>query len=415
MNFPVYYEFFCGARIIAGHDGLERIPLLLEELGVANPIILTDKGVVGAGLLAIVLASLRSEMRDVTVFDDIPPDSDILVVNRIAREYKKNACDSIIAVGGGSVIDTAKGVNALVSEDESDLFNLKGAGRIKRQLKPFIAMPTTSGTGSEATLVAVVKDNEKKVKCIFTSVFLQPNIAILDSRMTLTLPPAVTAATGMDALTHAMEAYYCLQKNPISDSHALLAVELISQNLLKIMENPHDKEGRLNLAIASNLAGIAFANSMVGMVHTLGHSFGAVCGVPHGVCMAVLLPYGLEYNMHKKSKEIGQLLLPLVGVEEYQKTPFRLRGERVVSIIREMNSSLNKITEGKHPLRFKDILGRDGRQLIREEDLATVAKVARNDGSIFMNPEELNYEDLLMVATASFAGNPLDVKQIKKG
>ncbi|MEI7591323.1 MAG: iron-containing alcohol dehydrogenase, partial [Deltaproteobacteria bacterium] len=249
---------------------------------------------------------------------------------------------------------------------------------------------------------------------IFTSGFLQPDFAFLDSRMTLTLPPAVTAATGMDALTHAMEAYYCLQKNPLSDAHALLAIKLIKENLLATVKNGADKESRLALATASNLAGIAFANSMVGMVHTLGHSFGALCGVPHGICMAILLPYGLEYNMHKSEEFISQMLLPLVGATIYQNTPKDKRGEMVVSIVRQLNQDLHDATGGKHALCFKDMKNAIGEQLVKEDALPEIAKIAQNDGSIFMNPEDLDFDDLLMVAECAWSGTRIDVAKIKR-
>jgi alcohol dehydrogenase len=174
----------------------------------------------------------------------------------------------IVAVGGGSVMDTAKGVNIVVSENADDLMQFSGAGNLTRPLKPLVAIPTTAGTGSEVTLVAVIADPARNLKMPFTSYFLMPDIAVLDPRMTLTLPPAITAATAMDALTHAIEAYTCLAKNPLSDAHAQLAIELIGQNLLKVINVPENANGRLALAVAATLAGVAFSNAMVGMVHT---------------------------------------------------------------------------------------------------------------------------------------------------
>jgi len=419
VSFPSYYEFACQTKVFAGGAVLEQMPAVFCNLRIENPLFLTDKGVIEAGLLKIVREALFAKSgatgRELTIFDDIPADSDLSVVKKIAQIHEAQRCDAIVAIGGGSVLDTAKGVNLLVSEHAEDLLTLKGAGKIRCRLQPLIAVPTTSGTGSEVTAAAVIKDKENFAKCLFTSVFLQPDVAFLDSRMTLTLPSAITAATAMDALTHAMESYYCLQKNPLSDSCALLAVRLISQNLLKVMGNPQDEAARLSLAIASCLAGMAFSNAMVGMVHTLGHAFGALYGIPHGVCMAILLPYGLEYNMHKSHHLISQLLLPLGGFEEYQKTPLAEHGERVVRAVRDLNAALNKATNGKHPLCFKDIRDRGGHSLVKQEGLSKVARLAQNDGSIFMNPEELDFDDLLMVATSAFEGVPLALDRIKKG
>ncbi len=407
MVLPAYYEFCCRVQIVAGHQALEEIPALLKSLNAATPIIITDKGVTGAGLIPVVQAAMEGCAKAAVVEDDVPADSDLLTVTRIAERYREHHCDAIIAVGGGSVLDTAKGVNILVSEGSNDLIGFAGAGALKRHLKPLIAVPTTSGTGSEVTLVAVIADHEKQMKMLFTSHFLLPDAAVLDSRMTMTLPVAVTAATGMDAMTHAIEAYTCLAKNPLSDSHALRAIELISRNLLNVVKNPDDKDGRLALAIGANLAGIAFSNSMVGMVHTLGHSVGAVCGAPHGACMAVLLPYGLEYNRHKNGAFTAELLFPLAGASIYAKTPSHAHTDRVISFLRQLNDDLHEATEGRHPRSLNEMKDSRGTPLVSKETLPAIARKALGDGSIFYNPEELDYEDLLMVLNHAWEGTPL--------
>jgi len=249
----------------------------------------------------------------------------------------------------------------------------------------------------------------------FVSYFLLPDVAVLDSRMTLTLPPAITAATGMDALTHAMEAYTCLAKNPLSDAHALLAIDLISTHLVKVMKNPGDRDGRLALANAATLAGAAFSNAMVGMVHTLGHSVGSVCGVPHGVCMAILLPYGLEYNRHKNGHLTAELLLPLTGVDVYAKTPRDGRVDEVIARVRQLNQDLHEVSGGRHPRFFKEVADRNGNPMVPRERLTEIARTALGDGSVFYNPEELDYDDSLMVLEAAWEGRPLDTSWIKKG
>jgi len=415
MDLPGYYEFCCRVKIIAGHDALEKIPGALANLNAGKPMIVTDKGVAGAGLIGIVTDAMQSAVAVGAIADDVPPDSDLRVVNRLARVYGEKGCDSIIAVGGGSVMDTAKGVNIVVSERSDDLMKFSGANALKRALKPMIAIPTTAGTGSEVTLVAVIKDHEKHLKMLFVSYFLLPDVSIIDPRMTLTLPPAITAATGMDALSHAVEAYTCLAKNPLSDAHALTAINLISENLVKVTKNPGGKDSRLAMANAATLAGIAFSNSMVGMVHTLGHSVGSVCGVPHGVCMAVLLPYGLEYNMHKIGHLTAELLLPLAGAEVYAATSKQERAAKVVTLISRMNQDLHDATGGRHARFFKEVLDREGNQLVPRDILPAIAKAALSDGSIFYNPEELDYDDFLMVLEAAWEGKPLDASLIKKG
>ncbi|MCX5844740.1 MAG: iron-containing alcohol dehydrogenase, partial [Deltaproteobacteria bacterium] len=199
MDLPGYYEFCCRVKIIAGHDALEKIPGILASLRAERPMIITDKGVSGAGLINIVANAIKDGVTIGAIADDVPPDSDLRVVTRLAQEYREKGCDSLIAVGGGSVMDTAKGINIVVSEKADDLMKFSGANALKRPLKPLIAIPTTAGTGSEVTLVAVIKDHEKHLKMCFVSYFLLPDVSIVDSRMTLSLPPAITAATGMDA------------------------------------------------------------------------------------------------------------------------------------------------------------------------------------------------------------------------
>jgi alcohol dehydrogenase len=415
MDLPGYYEFCCRVKIIAGHNALEKIPAALSHLNAGKPMIVTDKGVAGAGLIDIVTNAIKDGVTIGAIADDVPPDSDLRVVNRLAQEYREKGCDSLIAVGGGSVMDTAKGINIVVSEKADDLMKFSGGHVLKRALKPLIAIPTTAGTGSEVTMVAVIKDHEKHLKMLFVSYFLLPDVSIVDSRMTLTLPPAISAATGMDALSHAVEAYTCLAKNPLSDAHAIAAITLIRENLIDVVKNPGDKNRRLAMANAATLAGIAFSNSMVGMVHTLGHSVGSVCGVPHGVAMAVLLPYGLEYNRHKNGHLTAELLLPLAGTNVYAVTSKDQRTDTVIALIRKMNQDLHDATGGRHARFFKEVLDKEGKQMVPREKLPDIAKTALSDGSIFYNPEDLDYNDFLMVMEAAWEGTPLDKSRIKKG
>jgi alcohol dehydrogenase len=415
MILPDYYEFCCRVKIVAGHDALEKIPDLLADMGAKKPLIITDKGVAAAGLITIVSQALQGRVAASLVADNVPPDSDLKVVNQLAQLYQSNACDSIIAVGGGSVMDTAKGVNIVVSENAKDLMAFSGAGALKRHLKPLVAVPTTAGTGSEVTLVAVIKDHDKHLKMIFTSYFLLPSVSVLDSRMTMTMPPFITAMTGMDALSHAMEGYYCIQKNPLSDTHSLAAVKMIYKYLPIVAKNPSDKDGRLAMSVAACLAGISFSNSMVGMVHNLGHATGAVCGVPHGMCMAILLPYGLEYNMPKCEEAIAELLLPMAGEAIYLATPKDQRAQKVVSLVRQMNEDLNSITGGRHVRFFSEVKDRDGRQMVPRDVLPQIAKAALMDGATIYNPEDSDYEDNLMVLEAAWEGKPLDRNKMKKG
>ena len=383
-----YYEFFCPVKVIAGNAALEHIPFELATLGAKNPLIITDKGVRANGLLTpIESAFTEADAKIAAIFDNVPPDSSLQTVRDVAKMYRDNGCDAILAIGGGSVIDTAKATNILVSEGGDDLLKYSGAHNLPKPLKPFFVIPTTSGTGSEVTMVAVVSDTEKNVKLPFASYYLMPHAAILDPRMTQTLPPHLTAMTAMDALTHAVEAYTCLAANPISDAYATGAIKKVSQNLFKVLESPEDAQGRLELAQASTMAGIAFSNSMVGVVHSLGHALGAVAHLPHGLCMNLFLPYVLEYNQDVNGDKIADLLLPLAGPEVYAHTPADQRAAKAISVIRGMRDELHSKTK------LPRTLQETGK--VKKEQLIEVAKKALDDGSIIYNPKEASLDDLI--------------------
>ncbi len=382
-----YYEFYCPVKVIAGHAALEHIPFELANLGAKRPLIITDKGVRANNLLAPLEAAFEStEAAVAAIFDDVPPDSSLETVRKAAQLYRSNNCDAIIAVGGGSVIDTSKATNILVSEGGDDLLQYSGAHNLPRPLKPFFVIPTTSGTGSEVTMVAVVSDTEKNVKMAFASNYLMPHAAVLDPRMTQTLPPHLTAMTAMDALTHAVEAYTCMAANPISDAYATAAIKKVCNNLFKVLDNPTDANGRLELAQASTMAGIAFSNSMVGLVHSLGHALGAVAHLPHGLCMNLFLPYVLEYNRDVNGDKIADLLLPLAGADVYAQTPAHLRADKAISTIQAMRDRLFSLTKLPRTLR------ETGK--VSETQFDEIADKALNDGSIIYNPKEASRKDL---------------------
>ena len=391
---PKYYEYYNPVKINAGEEALETIPFELNLLSAKRPILITDKGIVGAGLLKIVLNSFAdSELVVGAVFDETPTDSSLETVNQIVKIYKEQKCDSIIAVGGGSVIDTGKGVNIVVSEGTDDIRQFMGADRLKAPQKPLIVVPTTSGTGSEVTLVAVISDNKNNIKLPFTSNLLLPKVAILDTRMTLSLPAKITAATGMDALTHAIEAYTCLQKNPLSDAHAFMAIKLISENLIKTVKNGKDKKARFALANGSLMAGAAFSNSMVGAVHAIGHACGGVAHIPHGVAMSILLPHVMKFNMDVLEDLYGELLLPLAGAEVYAKTFAAQRANKAVRTIEKMRIELNQLAG------LANTLSDAG---VKKEQFESIAVKALDDGAMLPNPKNLTKSDVITILEEAF-------------
>ncbi|MFM5828944.1 iron-containing alcohol dehydrogenase [Aeromonas veronii] len=391
-----YYDFFCPVKLLAGEQALEQLASELASLGAHRPLLLTDKGVNATGLatlLANVLA--EGELPVAAIWDEIPADSSTAVVERIAKRYRELDCDSLVALGGGSVIDTAKAVNILTSMGGDHLLDYSGAGCLTRPLKPLAVVPTTAGTGSEVTLVAVIKDETSGRKVPFTSPFLLPQLAVLDPRLTQGLPLNITAATAMDAMTHAIEAFIGTAKNPVSDALALMAVEKIASALPQIIHDPQNKQLRLQLAEGSTLAGMAFSNSMVGLVHALGHSLGARCHLPHGLCMNLFLPTVLDYNRPEVDNELARLLLPLVGAERFAATPAHQRAEATITAIRTLRDTLWQAV--KLP-RTMNEAGVSDRSLLTE-----IRDLAVNDGALLFNRKDADREQLLTLLERAWA------------
>ena len=385
-----YYEFYCPVKILAGLKALEHLPAELAERGCAAPMVLTDKGVREAGLIKHVEITFEEAGLSVgPVFDDIPPDSSTDVVETIAREFRERNCDSLIAVGGGSVLDTAKAVNILVSEGGEFLREYVGAHKLTRPLKPLIAIATTAGTGSEVTTVAVIKDTHKQKKDSFQSSHLMPAVAVIDPRMTLTVPRVTTAATAMDALTHAVEAFTCIAKNPLSDAYATAAIRKIVTALPLVLTKPANTDARLELAEAATMAGIAFSNSMVGLVHAIGHSLGAVCHLHHGTCMSLLLPYVLEYNFDAIQDDLGVLLPLLAGDDLARATPPEERAKAAIAAIRDLRDAIFDATG------LPRSLSESGK--VEKLQFAKIADLSVDDGALMFNPVEADRSDVLSI------------------
>lgn len=392
---PDFYEFQHSTKIVSGLYGLENLSAELKQMSVKRPLFLSDEGLVKAGIVRQVSDSVeRNGIKWAAVYTEIPRDSSLDVVNQIAADYRSNQCDGLVALGGGSVIDTAKGVRMLLSQNGQDIRKMAGCECIRRgRWIPFVAIPTTSGTGSESTLVAVLRDELRKQKLEYISYELQPDLAVLDPRTTLTLPPIITATTGMDALCHAVEAFTCLQKNPVSDAYAVAAINLIRENLEKAVRNGKDKQARLSMANASMLAGAAFSNSMVGLVHAIGHALGSVCMVPHGHAMTILLPYVMMYQYQKLKPLYAELLVYLAGPDVYAATPEENRAKESIRAIMRMKHRLHKICYLPEKLREVGVV---------RADFERIAQLAIDDGAMIVNPVSADKQDILHILEKAY-------------
>jgi len=280
-------------KLITGAAAIEQLSAELTRLNVQNPLIVTDAILVQSGTVDLALAQLGG--RRYGVFDQVKPEPEISIVEDCTRAYREGGHDGLIGVGGGSAIDIAKGVAAFASH-EGPLAELFGVDLVKRKGPPLIAIPTTAGTGSEVTNVAIFSDKQAQIKKGIVSDYLLPDVALVSPLMTLTCQRSVTAASGVDALVHAVEAYLSVNASPITDAIALGAIKLIVKALPKAYANPSSLQAREDMATASLMAGMAFGNAGVGAVHALAYPLGGRFNIAHGVSNALLLPYVMEWN-----------------------------------------------------------------------------------------------------------------------
>jgi alcohol dehydrogenase class IV len=280
-------------KLITGPAAIEQLSAELTRLNVQNPLIVTDAILVKSGTVDLALAQLGG--RRYGLFDQVKPEPEISIVEDCTRAYREGGHDGLIGVGGGSAIDIAKGVAAFASH-EGPLAELFGVDLVKRKGPPLIAIPTTAGTGSEVTNVAIFSDKQAQLKKGIVSDYLLPDVALVSPLMTLTCPRSVTAASGVDALVHAIESYLSVNASPITDAIALGAIKLIVKALPKAYANPSNLQAREDMATASLMAGMAFGNAGVGAVHALAYPLGGRFNIAHGVSNALLLPYVMEWN-----------------------------------------------------------------------------------------------------------------------
>ena len=272
--------------------------ILKDEMGFNKVFIATDKGIVSTGIIDKIKTGLDQGGIDYIVYDELIPDPTIEVVDEAAEVLRKSGADVVLAVGGGSPIDTAKAMCMLQTHEGSVREYLFGGSKqVTKEIMPLVCIPTTAGTGSEMTAASVITNNQEKTKVSVTHENLIPKMAFIDPDLQMGMPPFITETTGMDALTHAIESYVSLNAEPISDAMGIAAIKMISDNIRLAVANGNNKEARTNMAIASTIAGVAFMNGGLGVVHGIAQTIGAVAHVAHGVANSLLLPYCMERNV----------------------------------------------------------------------------------------------------------------------
>jgi choline dehydrogenase len=337
-------------RLVHGPGSLASLPDALEALDVSRPLLVTDPGVVAAGLLDRALEHLR----DPVVFEEVRPNPDIALVDRGADTYRDSGCDGLVALGGGSSMDTAKSIGVVVAHGGSILEYEYGRTPLSHRVPPLVAVPTTAGTGSEVTLWAVITDHDRRIKFhVGGTPLIGPHVALVDPELMLGLPPAVTAATGMDALSHAIECYTCDYHQPFNDAVALHAMELVGRWLRSAVEDGSNLEARMQMAHAATLGGMAYGTESAGAAHAMSQSAGGVHPCPHGALTARVLGPVCEFNAPAAPERYARIAVALgadvsgldtleaalAGVEEV----YRLTEDVDIPTMEELGFSENEI------------------------------------------------------------------------
>lgn len=361
-----------------GKGAIENILPELLRRGFKKAFVATDPDLIKFGVTKKITDLLDNGNFPYEIYDDIKPNPTIENVKNGVESFKKSGADSIIAVGGGSAMDTAKAIGVIIENPEfSDVRSLEGVAPTKKHAVFTIAVPTTAGTAAEVTINYVITDVEKKRKFVCVDVNDIPEVAVVDPCMTATMPKGLTAATGMDALTHAIEGYITKGHCPISDMFHLEAIRLISQNLRGAVENT--EEGRTGMALGQYIAGMGFSNVGLGIVHSMAHGLSALYDTPHGVACAIILPTGLEYNAPvagERYRAIGKAM----GVADLDRMDDKEAAQSAIKAVKKLSSDVGI------PENLKGIL--------KEEDIDFLSESAFKDACCPGNPRDTSVDEI---------------------
>ena len=368
-------------KIISGPGSVKKLPQVIKEKGLSKMMIVTDKGLTGLNLLDGLYEGLKADGIDYVVYDKTQPNPSIDNIEEVRKLYLDNGCQGFIAFGGGSPMDCAKGAAARVVCPNKTVQKMRGQLKIRKRLPPFFAVPTTAGTGSETTLAAVVTDTKTHEKYALNDPVLRPKYAVLDPELTVGLPPHITSTTGMDALTHAVEAYIGHSNTKDTSEKAEVATKLVFENLEEAYKNGKDLHAREQMLLASHYAGIAFTRAYVGNVHAIAHNLGGFYGVPHGLANAIILPYVLDFYGETAYERLARLC-ECAGVAKAGQTDEQ-KALDFIQAIRDMNARMN----------IPDKI-----EKIQEKDIETIAKRACKEANpLYPVPRIMDLDDCIAI------------------
>lgn len=383
---PFNFTFHLPTKIIFGEGALKEITKEMDSLGMRKALVVTDRMLKDSPMVNTLLDYLGERLAG--LYAEAIPDSSLSIVNRGAEAFAEKGADGLISLGGGSTMDTAKAIGVLARKKRNDVREFLGFYKVKEPIVPHIAVPTTSGTASEVTMFATIKDHESQVKILMADPFLIPPVAIIDPLLTVGLPPQMTAATGMDALSHAVESFHARGYEPISDGLAYQAIRLIKEYLPRCVEKGEDVEARGMQAIASTMAGMAFQNALVGCTHAMAHALGGMYGLHHGLANAILLPYGMRFNMPVSAPRYRQVC-EAFGLDVQGKTDQEV-GDLAIKAVEELAGRLGL------PRRLAEVN-------IPQENLEEVAKLAVADPAMRSNLRKVtDAKEILPVLLAAW-------------
>lgn len=375
-------EFYAPGKIIFGLGSLKQIGVEVKRLGNKVLVVLGKGSMRKSGTLDRLTHLLKETHIEYTIYENIPSDPTVEIVDKGANLARKEKCNLIIALGGGSVLDTGKAISAMVTNEGSvaDYQEIEGKSRkFHHNTIPFIAIPTTSGTGSEATRNAVITNTKLGLKKSIRDPWLIPEVALIDPELTLPLPPDLTAICGGDALTQCIEAYLGKNSQEITDALALKAIELIGKSLVKAVKEGNNLEARKDMAIAALLSGLCLSNSGLGAAHALSHPLGVHYKIPHGLSCAVLLPYVMEFNLPVVTKKLTKIAQSL--------------GEDI-SLLSETEAAQGAVKKIKKMFSQAGIKTNLSEWGIKEDYFPQLAKEAKG-GSLNNNPRDTSDKDLI--------------------
>lgn len=367
--------------LIEGIDSIQRLPGVLKNIGLHKILIVTGPTIFSAGLMNTLLKSLEQESILFFVYNKTIPNPTIDNIEEALKIYKLNDCDGIIAFGGGSPMDCAKGVACRVARPNKTISQMKGLLKVNKKIPPLIAIPTTAGSGSETTVAAVISNPNTHEKYAINDPAIIPQYAVLDPVVTVGLPPDITATTGMDALTHAVEAYIGKSNTKETKRMAIAATRLIFDNIYQAYSNGSNLEARKNMQTASYYAGIAFTRAYVGYVHAVAHTLGGFYRIPHGLANAVILPYVLELYGESAHRSLAELA-DAVGITQPSDT-VQQKAHKFIEAVRRMNQEMNI------PDKIPGIM---------EKDILLMAKRANKEGNpLYPVPKIMKKEELAKI------------------